>query len=204
MRKMIVLLACAAVICACGGSSPKPTEESKSLPASSLVLKGKHAKLFKLADDSYSVHLVKAGDNDWQVRVKMTIANQTPFNQIRDYKNYERDLVGPFGVLLNSSDVELESLDMNGGDWEDLIQEDDEQAQATISAKTWSYKKLGYESAKELFDKTVAVQISGIELKPVTKKANKLIDDETQDAIDDMKELLETEGEMLNALKGLF
>jgi len=166
------------------------------------VLKGKHAKLFKLAEDSYSVLLVKV-DDDWQVRVKMTIVNQTPFTQIKDYKNYERDIKEPYAELLNSSDVELETLDMSRSDWNDLIQEDEE-SQATISGKTWGYKHMGYEKAKDLFDKTVAVQISGLELEPVKKKSNKLIDDETQDAIDDMKDLLKTEGEMLNALKDLF
>ena len=201
MKKIITLFACVAMLCACG-SKPQPTEESKSLPASSLVFKGKHAKLFKLAEDSYSVLLVKV-DDDWQVRVKMTIVNQTPFSQIKDCKNYEREIKGPYGELLNSSDVELETLDMNRSDWNDLIQED-EQSQATISGKTWGYKHMGYEKAKELFDKTVAVQISGLELEPAKKKSDKLIDDETQEAIDDMKDLLKTEGEMLNALKDLF
>lgn len=201
MKKIITLFACVAMLCACG-SKPQPPEESKSLPASSLVLKGKHAKLFKLAEDSYSVLLVKV-DDDWQVRVKMTIVNQTPFTQIKDCKNYEREIKGPYGELLNSSDVELETLDMNRSDWNDLIQED-EQSQATISGKTWGYKHMGYEKAKELFDKTVAVQISGLELEPAKKKSDKLIDDETQEAIDDMKDLLKTEGEMLNALKDLF
>ena len=53
MKKILFLTACIALLCACGGSSPKPTEESKTLPASSLILKGKHAKLFKLSAGSY-------------------------------------------------------------------------------------------------------------------------------------------------------
>ena len=198
MKKLLFMVMCAAMLCACGGSKPQPTEEAKKLPASSLVLKGKHAKLFKLAEDSYSVLLVKSND-DWQVRVKMTIVNQTPFNQIKDHKNYERDLQGPYGELLNSSDVELESLEMNSSDWIELIQEDEE-SQATVSGKTWSYKHMGYEQAKDLFDQTVAVKITGLELKPVKKKSNKLIDDETQDAINDMKDLLEAEKSLINAL----
>ena len=65
MKKLLLLFACVAVLCACGGSSSqteeksKPAEETKKLPASSLILKGKHAKLFKLAGADYKVNLVK-------------------------------------------------------------------------------------------------------------------------------------------------
>ena len=82
------------------------------MPASSLILKGKHAKLFKLSGDTYNVNLVKVAD-DWQVRIKMTIATNTPFENIKNSENFEREIEGPYGKLLNSSDVELESLEMN-------------------------------------------------------------------------------------------
>lgn len=203
MKKLLFMIVCAVTLCACGGSKPQPKEESKTLPVSSVVLKGKHAKLFKVAGESYSVNLVKA-EEEWQVRVKMTIANQTPFEQIKGYQNYERELQGVCGELLNSNDVELESLDMNDEDWENLLQED-EPTETTVSGKTWNYQHLEYEAAKELFDKIAGVKISGLELVQAKKSnSSKLIDDETKETIDDMKEILEAEGEMLNALKGLF
>ena len=199
MKKLLFMIVCAVTLCACGGSKPQQKEESKTLPVSSIVLKGKHAKLFKVAGESYSVNLVKT-EEDWQVRVKLTIANQTPFEQMKGYQNYERELRGVCGELLNSNDVELESLDLDDEDWEDLLQED-EPTETSVSGKTWSYKHLGYEAAKELFDKTAGLEISGLELVQ-TKKGNssKLIDDETKEAIDDMKELLEVEKGLMDAL----
>lgn len=198
MKKLLFMIVCAVVVCACG-SKPQPTEESKTLPVSSVALKGKHAKLFKVAGDTYTVNLVKT-DEDWQVRVKMTIANQTPFEQMKDYQSYERELRGVCGELLNSNEVELESLDMEDEDWEDLLQED-EPTKTSVSGRTWEYKHLGYEAAKELFDKTAGVEISGLELVQAKKSnASKLIDDETKETIDDMKELLEMEKGLIDAL----
>ncbi len=211
MKKLLLLFACVAVLCACGGSSSqseeksKPAEESKTLPASSLILKGKHAKLFKLAGPDFKVNLVKAAD-DWQVRVKMTIATNTPFNQIKDYTKYEREISGPYAKLLNSSDVELENLDMNGSDWDTLLQEDEE-AEVTVSGKTYEYKRMSYEAAKELFDNTVAVEISGLELEQAkTPSATQSIlgDDEDlqdlKDATESAAKLLEAEKELMKAL----
>lgn len=207
MKKFLLIVACVSLLCACGGSSLKPTEESKSLPASSLILKGKHAKLFKLAGDTYNVNLVKVNDS-WQVRVKMTIATNTPFEEIKNSSNFERELKGPYGKLLNSSDVELESLEMNDSDWETLIQEDEE-SELSVSGNTWSYKHLEYERAKEIFDNTVAVEISGLELEPLKKESLKsatqsIMDDEDvqdlKDAAETAGKLLEAEKELLNAL----
>jgi hypothetical protein len=211
MKKLLFLFACVAVLCACGGSSSqseeksKPAEESKTLPASSLILKGKHAKLFKLSGSDYKVNLVKAAD-DWQVRVKMTIATNTPFNKIKDYTKYEREISGPYAKLLNSSDVELENLDMNGSDWDTLLQEDEE-AEVTVSGKTYEYKHMSYEAAKELFDNTVAVEISGLELEQAkTPSATQSIlgDDEDlqdlKDATESAAKLLEAEKELMKAL----
>ena len=211
MKKLLFLFACVAVLCACGGSSSqseeksKPAEESKTLPASSLILKGKHAKLFKLAGPDFKVNLVKAAD-DWQVRVKMTIATNTPFNQIKDYTKYEREISGPYAKLLNSSDVELENLDMNGSDWDTLLQEDEE-SEVTVSGKTYEYKRMSYEAAKELFDNTVAVEISGLELEQVKEPSatqSLLGDDEDlqdlKDATESAAKLLEAEKELMKAL----
>ena len=203
MKKILFLTACIALLCACGGSSPKPTEESKTLPASSLILKGKHAKLFKLSGDTYNVNLVKANDS-WQVRIKMNIATNTPFAEIKNSSSFERELKGPYGKLLNSSDVELESLEMNSSDWETLIQEDEE-AELSVSGNTWSYINIGYERAKEIFDNTVAVEISGLELEPLKKESLKSVMEdedirEIKDAAETAGKLLEAEKDLLNAL----
>lgn len=203
MKKILFLTACIALLCACGGSSPKPTEESKTLPASSLILKGKHAKLFKLSGDTYNVNLVKANDS-WQVRIKMNIATNTPFAEIKNSSSFERELEGPYGKLLNSSDVELESLEMNSSDWETLIQEDEE-AELSVSGNTWSYQNMGYERAKEIFDNTVAVEISGLELEPLKKESLKsatqsIMEDED---IQEIKDAAETAGKLLEAEKDL-
>lgn len=202
MKKLFLLFMCATLLCACGSSAPKPTEESKTLPASSLVMKGKHAKLFKLAKNDYQVSLVNT-NYGWQVRVKMTIANQTAFDDIKNFSNYKCELKGVYGSLINSSDVEVENLDMDESDWNDLLQEEVGE-EASVSGMTWGYKRFDYESAKSIYDKTVGVQISGLELEQATKgKSSKLIDDETQETIDEMKDIIEAEGEMLKALKGL-
>lgn len=207
MKKILLLFACVSILYACGGSSPKPTEESKTLPASSLIFKGKHAKLFKPVGDTFNVNLVKVNDS-WQVRIKMTIATNTPFEKIKNSSNFERELKGPYGKLLNSSDVELESLEMNGSDWETLIQEDEE-AELSVSGNTWAYKNMGYERAKEIFDNTVAVEISGLELEPLKKESLKsatqsIMDDkdvqDLKDAAETAGKLLEAEKELLNAL----
>lgn len=209
MKKVLLFIACISLLCACGGSSSKPTEdaqpkeESKTLPASSLILKGKHAKLFKLSGTTYNVNLVKV-DNHWQVRIKMTIATNTPFEEIKNCENFERELQGFHGSLVNSSDVELESLEMNYSDWETLLQEDDE-AELTTSGKTWSYKDMSYETAKEIFDKTVAVEISGLELKPLKKESIKSATESLYDDQDmqDLKDAAETAGKLLEAEKSL-
>ena len=203
MKKLLLFIACISLLCACGGSSSKPTEESKTLPASSLSLKGKHAKLFKLSGDTYNVNLVKVADS-WQVRIKMPIATNTPFEEIKNCENFERELKGPYGSLVNSSDVELESLEMNESDWETLLQEDDE-AELTTIGKTWSYKNMSYETAKEIFDNTVAVEISGLELEPLKKESIKSITESLYDDQDmqDIKEAAETAGKLLEAEKSM-
>jgi hypothetical protein len=134
----------------------------------------------------------------------MTIASNTPFEDIKNSENFERELECPYGKLLNSSDVELESLEMNGSDWETLLQEDEE-AELTTSGKTWSYKDMSYETAKEIFDNTVAVEISGLELKPLKKESLKSATQsimEDQD-IQDLKDAAETAGKLLEAEKDL-
>ena len=81
-------------------------------------------------------------------------------------------------VFLVVSNLEVE-LDMDESDWNDLLQEEVGE-EASVSGMTWGYKRFDYESAKSIYDKTVGVQISGLELEQATKgKSSKLIDDET-------------------------
>lgn len=194
-------MVCAVVLCACGGSSkPQPTEESKTLAASSLVLKGKHAKLFRLADDSYKVSLVNTNDG-WQVLVKMTLANNSTYEQIKDKKNYEPELTSVYGKLLSSSDAVIETLDMDTEDFENLIAEEVNE-QAVVSGHTYSYHHFSYENAKALYDRTAAVELSSIELVKVKKEGKKssIFDD---DDMQDVKDAAETASKLLEAEKGL-
>ncbi len=196
-------MACAAVLCACGGSSkPQPTEESKTLGASSLVLKGKHAKLFRLAEDSYKVSLVNTNDG-WQVMVKMTLANNSTYEKVKDKKNYEPELSNVYGKLLNSSDVEIETLDLDTEDFENLIAEEVDE-QAVVSGHTYSYHHFSYEDAKSMYDKIVAVELSGIELEKSSMGSDSILDDddvqELKDAAETAGKILEAEKDLLNAL----
>ena len=200
MKRHVLLIVCAVILCACGGSSkPQPTEESKTLPASSLVMKGKHAKLFRLADDTYKVSLVNANDG-WQVMVKMTLANKSTYEQVKDKNNYEPELSSVYGKLLNSSDVEIESLDLDTEDFENLIAEEVDE-QAVVSGHTYSYHHYSYEDAKAMYDKTVAVELSGIELeKAKEEKSSSIFDD---DDMQDVKDAAEKAGKILEAEKDL-
>lgn len=203
MKKHLLMIVCAIMLCACGNSSkPQPTEESKTLPASSLVMKGKHAKLFRLAEETYKVSLVNTNDG-WQVMVKMTLANNSTYEQVKDKKNYEPELTNVYGKLLNSSDVEIETLDMDTEDFENLIAEDVDE-QAVVSGHTYTYHHYSYEVAKDMYDKTAAVELSGIELEKMSKASGKssgsIFDDED---LQDVKNAAETAGKLLEAEKGL-
>jgi hypothetical protein len=68
---------------------------------------------------------------------------------------------------------------------------------------------MGYERAKEIFDNTVAVEISGLELEPLKKESLKsatqsIMEDEDiqeiKDAAETAGKLLEAEKDLLNAL----
>lgn len=205
MKKFLLMIACAALMCACGGktsSSKQPTDEAKSLEASTLTLRGKHANLFKVSADTYKVMLVQANDG-WQVRIKVPMTLKTEFKQLKDYKKYERELSSVYGNLLNVSEVELESLDLDESEWDVLLQEGAE-TETSITGKTWSYKSYSYEDAKSIYDRVAAVELTGIELEEAEETTSStLFDEETKQSMDDAMELLEAEAELLNALGGL-
>ena len=78
--------------------------------------------------------------------------------------------------------------------------------QQKMIMRTYKYNHYTYEKAKEIYDKVAGVELNGIELKEAEKKSTSsesLIDDETKQAVKDVQQILEAEGEMLNALQGL-
>ena len=208
MKKFLLLIACATLMCACGGkstSTQQPTDEAKSLEASTLTMRGKHANLFKVSADTYKVMLVQTNDG-WQVRIKVPITLKTEFKQLKDYKKYEREVSSVYGNLLNVSEVELESLDLDESEWDVLLQEG-EDAETSITGQTWSYKDFSYEHAKSIYERTVAVELTGIELEEAEETTtSSIFDDEELDDLkettDDMLEILEAEAELINALGG--
>lgn len=201
MKKILLLIACIATLCACGSSQPKEQEESKMLDASTIVLKGKHANMFCVANP-YRVSLVKT-DDGWQVRAKVTIKNKKTYNQLANKNKYEREMISIDGDLLSSNDVELSSLDVSSEDWDMLLAEDDVNAQQEISMKTYSYEHYSYEKAKEIYDKVAAIELSDIELQEADNDSY-LSDEDVQDVMEDVQKLLETEGQMINALQQMF
>ena len=210
MKKFLLMIACATLMCACGGktsSSQQPTDEAKSLDASTLTMRGKHANLFKVSADTYKVMLVQANDG-WQVRIKVPLSLKTEFKQLKDYKKYERELSSVYGNLLNVSEVELESLDLDESEWDVLLQEGGE-TETSITGQTWSYKSYSYADAKSIYDRVAAVELTGIELEEAEETTSSSIfeDEDLEDvkaATEDMMEILEAEAELLNALGGLF
>ena len=108
-----------------------------------------------------------------------------------------------YGNLLNVSEVELESLDLDKSEWDVLLQEG-AATETSITGKTWSYKSYSYEDAKSIYDRVAAVELTGIELEEVEATTSpSLFDEETKQTMDDAMELLEAEAELLNALGGL-
>ena len=211
MKKFLLMIACATLMCACGGktsSSQQPTDETKSLDASTLTMRGKHANLFKVAADTYKVMLVQTNDG-WQVRIKVPLTLKTEFKQLKDYKKYERELSSVYGNLLNTSEVELESLDLDESEWDVLLQESAE-TETSITGQTWSYKGFSHEYAKSIYDKVAGVELTGIELEEADEEeiTSSIFEDEdlkeVKKATEDMMEILEAEAELINALGGLF
>ena len=210
MKKFLFIIACASLMCACGGkttSSQQPTDEAKSLDASTLTMRGKHANLFKVAADTYKVMLVQTNDG-WQVRIKVPLTLKTEFKQLKDYKKYERELSSVYGNLLNTSEVELESLDLDESEWDVLLQEGAE-TETSITGQTWSYKSFSHEYAKSIYDKVAAVELTGIELEEAEEEeiTSSIFEDEdlkeVKETAEDMMEILEAEAELINALGGL-
>ena len=91
---------------------------------------------------------------------------KSEFKQLKDYKKYERELSSVYGNLLNVSEVELESLDLDESEWDVLLQEG-AATETSITGKTWSYKSYSYEDAKSIYDRVAAVELTGIELEEV-------------------------------------
>lgn len=200
MKKFLLMIACASLMCACGGktsSSQQPTDEAKSLDASTLTMRGKHANLFKVSADTYKVMLVQANDG-WQVRIKVPLSLKTEFKQLKDYKKYERELSSVYGNLLNVSEVELESLDLDESEWDVLLQEGGE-TETSITGQTWSYKSYSYADAKSIYDRVAAVELTGIELEEAEETTSSSIFED-----EDLEDVKAATEDMMEILGGLF
>ncbi|MDD6782215.1 MAG: hypothetical protein PUD89_04710 [Bacteroidales bacterium] len=210
MKKVLLFFMCASMLYACGGkpeSQPteeQPTEESKNLASSSVVLKGKHANLFQVDGDACKVNLVQV-NGDWQVRVKMTIANKKSYNQLSNKAQYQPEVKKISGQLLNASDVEVSALEVPNEEWNMLLAEDVD-GQMEITLKTYGYHHYTYEQAKAIYDKVAGVELTNIELeeaKAASDGVESVFDDETKKTINDVQQILEVEGQMLDALQKL-
>lgn len=203
MKKLLLFFMCASMLYACGGKpESQPTEESKNLASSSVVLKGKHANLFKVDGDDCKVSLVQVG-GDWQVRVKLTIANNKSYHQLSNKAKYQPEVANVRGQLLNAGDVELASLEVSTEEWNMLLAEDVD-GQMEITLKTYAYQHYTYDQAKAMYDKVAGVELTNIELEKAKSGSDEsLFDDETQKAIKDVQQILEVEGQMLDALQQL-
>ena len=210
MKKVFLFFMCASMLYACGGkpeSQPteeQPTEESKNLASSSVVLKGKHANLFQVDGDACKVNLVQV-NGDWQVRVKMTIANKKSYNQLSNKAQYQPEIKKIGGQLLNASDVEVSALEVPNEEWNMLLAEDVD-GQMEITLKTYGYHHYTYEQAKAIYDKVAGVELTNIELeeaKAASDGVESVFDDETKKTINDVQQILEVEGQMLDALQKL-
>lgn len=210
MKKVLLFFMCASMLYACGGKSEsqptesQPTEESKNLASSSVVLKGKHANLFQVDGDACKVSLVQVG-GDWQVRVKLTIANNKSYHQLSNKAKYQPEVANVRGQLLNAGDVELASLEVSTEEWNMLLAEDVD-GQMEITLKTYGYHHYTYDQAKAIYDKVAGVELTNIELeeaKAASDGVESVFDDETKKTINDVQQILEVEGQMLDALQKL-
>lgn len=204
MKKVLFILMSTIVLCSCGSSGSKsqsqPQEESKNLSATSLVLQGKHAKLFQSAEDSYQVKLVQT-DEGWEVRAKVIMKRKNAYEQLDNYAKYEKELSSLDGKFLNDNDVEIADCSVDREPLNMLLQ-DHELEQATLKPQTWSYKHLSYEDAKAIYDKVAYLELTDIELEEsdYSDVSGDIFDDDTKETLETATELLKAEGELLNTL----
>lgn len=201
----------------CGNDTDKKQEttqhqnESRKIEASSIKLKGTHASWFKV-EDPVQISLVKTTDKGWEVRAKITFIKTKEI----DTKKYQAQLqCCQYIDFIDDFDVELISGQYSEEEFNTLHAKAVGESE-TITLKPFQWDGMSYEKAKNIYDKLCGVVINGIEFEKVeesttttsTSTSTSIFEDddlkEVKQAADDMKEILEAEAELINALGGLF
>lgn len=211
-------MACALMLCACGGSSSKSSEsdeqhenESREMAVSTLKLKGTHASLFKV-EEPYLLRLAKTPDEGWQVLVKINFIKAKEV----DTNAYQTSLQCCHEMAyLDDSDVELMKDQYPYEDFSTLLVKEVGESEEII-LKPFSFEEMSYEQAKKIYDAVSTVAIYDMELEEVEKDEDVSSDpslkstlkDAVDDAMDDddmqdLKEAAETAGKILEAEKDL-
>ena len=196
----------------CGNDTDKKQEntqhqnESRKIEASSIKLKGTHASWFKV-EDPVQISLVKTTDKGWEVRAKITFIKTKEI----DTKKYQAQLQCCQNIdFIDDFDVELITGQYSYEEFNTLHAKQVGESE-TITLKPFQWEGMSYENAKNIYDKLCGVVINGIEFETVeestTPTSTSIFEDEdlkeVKKAADDMKEILEAEAELINALGGL-
>lgn len=200
----------------CGNDTDKKQEntqhqnESRKIEASSIKLKGTHASWFKV-EDPVQISLVKTTDKGWEVRAKILFIKTKEI----DTKTYQAQLqCCQYIDFIDDFDVELISGQYSEEEFNTLHAKAVGESE-TITLKPFQWDGMSYEKAKNIYDKLCGVVINGIEFEKVeesttttsTSTSTSIFEDddlkEVKQAADDMKEILEAEAELINALGGL-
>ena len=205
------------ILSTCGGESePEDTSnqhnESRQLEASTLKLKGVHASLFKV-EGPYQVSLVKTQDKGWEVRCKFTAIKAKDI----DPETYQAKLrCCNYIDYIDDFEVELISGQYDYEEFHTLLAKTVGESEE-ITLKPYQFDYTSYKTAKEIYDKLCGVIINDIELEVVekdkvaekTQTTTKTSTEENPDlkevkeAAEDVKEILEAEIELVEALGGL-
>lgn len=200
------------IISTCGNNTDKKQEttqhqnESRKIDAASLKLKGTHASWFNV-EDSLQISLVETTDKGWEVRAKITFIKTKEI----DTKKYQAQLQCCQDIdFTDDFDVELISGQYSYEEFNTLHAKSVGESE-TITLKPFQWEGMSYEKAKNIYDKLCGVVINGIEFEKAEESTSStstsIFEDEeleeVKKAADDMKEILEAEAELINALGGV-
>jgi hypothetical protein len=200
------------IISTCGNNTDKKQETtqhqnaSRKIDAASLKLKGTHASWFNV-EDSLQISLVETTDKGWEVRAKITFIKTKEI----DTKKYQAQLQCCQDIYFTDDfDVELISGQYSYEEFNTLHAKSVGESE-TITLKPFQWEGMSYEKAKNIYDKLCGVVINGIEFEKAEESTSStstsIFEDEeleeVKKAADDMKEILEAEAELINALGGV-
>ena len=200
------------IISTCGNNTDKKQEttqhqnESRKIDAAFLKLKGTHASWFNV-EDSLQISLVETTDKGWEVRAKITFIKTKEI----DTKKYQAQLQCCQDIdFTDDFDVELISGQYSYEEFNTLHAKSVGESE-TITLKPFQWEGMSYEKAKNIYDKLCGVVINGIEFEKAEESTSStstsIFEDEeleeVKKAADDMKEILEAEAELINALGGV-